>query len=104
MLLLSRFPTGTKTAAGNANEDIREAYGWPANSKGSGRSSPPWETSSSGANTIFPDLAGLVRLFFRQSHPVASRAFAVTAGFLMRPLGAFLFGWIDRVGRKTRSS
>jgi MFS family permease len=42
--------------------------------------------------------------FFEQSHPVAALLSTIalfTAGFLIRPLGAFLFGWMgDRVGRK----
>jgi MFS family permease len=43
--------------------------------------------------------------FFEKSHPVAALLSTIalfTAGFLIRPLGAFLFGWMgDRVGRKT---
>jgi MFS family permease len=42
--------------------------------------------------------------FFEKSHPVAALLSTIalfTAGFLIRPLGAFLFGWLgDRVGRK----
>jgi MFS family permease len=42
--------------------------------------------------------------FFEKSHPVAALLSTIalfTAGFLIRPLGAFLFGWMgDRVGRK----
>src|SRR5260221_9421451 len=42
--------------------------------------------------------------FLEQSHPVAALLSTValfTAGFLLRPLGDFLFGWMgDRVGRK----
>src|SRR5258708_15085401 len=42
--------------------------------------------------------------FFEQSHAVAALLSTIalfTAGFLIRPLGAFLFGWMgDRVGRK----
>ena len=42
--------------------------------------------------------------FFEQSHPVAALLSTIalfTAGFMIRPLGAFLFGWMDdRVGRK----
>src|ERR1700687_33503 len=42
--------------------------------------------------------------FFDKSHPVAALLSTIalfTAGFLIRPLGAFLFGWLgDRVGRK----
>jgi MFS family permease len=41
---------------------------------------------------------------FEKSHPVAALLSTValfTAGFLIRPFGAFLFGWMgDRVGRK----
>src|SRR5262250_2432179 len=40
-----------------------------------------------------------------KGHPVAALLSTIalfTAGFLIRPLGAFLFGWMgDRVGRKT---
>src|SRR5246500_5080440 len=42
--------------------------------------------------------------FFEKSHPVAALLSTIalfTAGFLIRPLGAFLFGWLgDKVGRK----
>jgi MFS family permease len=42
--------------------------------------------------------------FFEKSHPVAALLSTIalfTAGFLIRPLGAFLFGWMgDRIGRK----
>ena len=42
--------------------------------------------------------------FFEKGHPSAALITTVgifTAGFLIRPLGAFLFGWVgDRVGRK----
>jgi MFS family permease len=42
--------------------------------------------------------------FFEKSHPVAALLSTIalfTAGFLVRPLGAFVFGWMgDRVGRK----
>jgi MFS family permease len=42
--------------------------------------------------------------FFEKSHPVAALLSTIalfTAGFLIRPLGAFLFGWLgDLVGRK----
>src|SRR5262249_16680465 len=42
--------------------------------------------------------------FFEQSHPIAALLSTIalfTAGFLVRPLGAFLFGWMgDRIGRK----
>ncbi|HEY7300603.1 MAG TPA: MFS transporter [Xanthobacteraceae bacterium] len=47
---------------------------------------------------------GLSTKFFDKSHPVAALLSTIalfTAGFLVRPLGAFLFGWLgDRVGRK----
>lgn len=54
---------------------------------------------------IFGSLAAVLSVkFFEQSHPVAALLSTIalfTAGFLIRPLGAFLFGWIgDRVGRK----
>src|SRR5438876_5963903 len=54
---------------------------------------------------IFGSLAAVLSVkFFEQSHPVASLLSTIalfTAGFLIRPLGAFLFGWLgDRVGRK----
>src|SRR6201982_468635 len=54
---------------------------------------------------IFGSLAaGLSVKFFEQSPPVAALLSTIalfTAGFLIRPLGAFLFGWMgDRVGRK----
>src|SRR5258706_12520646 len=54
---------------------------------------------------IFGSLAAVLSVeFFEQSHPVAallSTLVLFTAGFLIRPLGAFLFGWLrDRVGRK----
>src|SRR6059036_3637009 len=54
---------------------------------------------------IFGSLAAVLSVkFFEQSHPVASLLSTIalfTAGFLIRPLGAFLFGWMgDRVGRK----
>src|SRR5258706_12530511 len=54
---------------------------------------------------IFGSLAAVLSgKFFEQSHPVAAllRTIALfTAGFLIRPLGAFLFGWMgDRIGRK----
>src|SRR4030081_2912554 len=42
--------------------------------------------------------------FFDKTHPVAALLSTIalfTARFLIRPLGAFLFGWLgDRVGRK----
>jgi len=54
---------------------------------------------------IFGSLAAVLSVkFFEKSHPVAALLSTValfTAGFLIRPLGAFLFGWMgDRVGRK----
>ncbi|NOJ48923.1 MFS transporter [Bradyrhizobium archetypum] len=54
---------------------------------------------------IFGSLAAVLSVkFFEQSHPVAALLSTIalfTAGFLIRPLGAFLFGWMgDRVGRK----
>jgi len=55
---------------------------------------------------IFGSLAAILSVkFFEQTHPVAALLSTIalfTAGFLIRPLGAFLFGWLgDRVGRKT---
>src|SRR5580692_11041677 len=54
---------------------------------------------------IFGSLASVLAVkFFEQSHPVAALLSTIalfTAGFLIRPVGAFLFGWVgDRVGRK----
>src|ERR1700747_1386287 len=54
---------------------------------------------------IFGSLAAVLSVkFFEQSHPVAALLSTIalfTAGFLIRPLGAFLFGWLgDKVGRK----
>ena len=54
---------------------------------------------------IFGSLATILSVkFFEKSHPVAALLSTIalfTAGFLVRPLGAFLFGWLgDRVGRK----
>jgi MFS family permease len=54
---------------------------------------------------IFGSLAGILSVkFFEKTHPVAALLSTIalfTAGFLVRPLGAFLFGWLgDRVGRK----
>jgi MFS family permease len=54
---------------------------------------------------IFGSLAAVLSVkFFEQSHPVAALLSTIalfTAGFLIRPMGAFLFGWMgDRVGRK----
>src|SRR6266542_1844610 len=54
---------------------------------------------------IFRSLAAVLSVkFFEQSNPVAALLSTIalfTAGLLIRPLGAFLFGWMgDRVGRK----
>ena len=54
---------------------------------------------------IFGSLATVLSVkFFEKSHPVAALLSTIalfTAGFLIRPLGAFLFGWMgDRIGRK----
>jgi len=54
---------------------------------------------------IFGSLATVLAVkFFEKTHPVAALLSTValfTAGFLVRPLGAFVFGWMgDRVGRK----
>ncbi|HEY6869617.1 MAG TPA: MFS transporter [Novosphingobium sp.] len=54
---------------------------------------------------IFGSLAAvLAAKFFEKSHPIAALLSTIalfTAGFLVRPLGAFLFGWMgDKVGRK----
>src|SRR5262250_1321080 len=54
---------------------------------------------------IFGSLASILAVkFFEKSHPVAAFLSTVaifSVGFLIRPLGAFLFGWLgDRVGRK----
>ena len=54
---------------------------------------------------IFGSLAAILSVkFFEQSNPVAALLSTIalfTAGFLIRPLGAFLFGWMgDRIGRK----
>src|SRR5438045_8818523 len=54
---------------------------------------------------IFGSLAAVLSVkFFEQSHPVAALLSTIalfTAGVLIRPLGAFLFGWMgDKVGRK----
>ncbi len=54
---------------------------------------------------IFGSLAAVLSVkFFDKSHPVAALLSTIalfTAGFLIRPLGAFVFGWLgDRVGRK----
>jgi MFS family permease len=54
---------------------------------------------------IFGSLAAILSVkFFDKAHPVAALLSTIalfTAGFLIRPLGAFLFGWLgDKVGRK----
>src|SRR5260221_3893602 len=54
---------------------------------------------------IFGSLAAILSVkFFDKTHPVAALLSTIalfTAGFLIRPLGAFLFGWLgDKVGRK----
>src|SRR5919201_6369686 len=54
---------------------------------------------------IFGSLAAILSVkFFDKANPVAALLSTIalfTAGFLIRPLGAFLFGWLgDRVGRK----
>jgi MFS family permease len=54
---------------------------------------------------IFGSLAAVLSVkFFEKSHPVAALLSTIAlfiAGFLIRPLGAFLFGWMgDRIGRK----
>jgi len=54
---------------------------------------------------IFGSLASLLAVkFFAKEHPVAAFLSTValfSVGFLIRPLGAFAFGWVgDRVGRK----
>jgi len=54
---------------------------------------------------IFGSLASILAVkFFDKSHPVAAFLSTVaifSVGFLIRPLGAFVFGWLgDRVGRK----
>jgi MFS family permease len=54
---------------------------------------------------IFGSLAAILSVkFFEKSHPVAALLSTIalfTAGFLVRPLGAFVFGWMgDRIGRK----
>src|SRR5436189_4897004 len=54
---------------------------------------------------IFGSLAAVLSVkFFEQRHPVAALLSTIalfTAGFLIRPLGAFRFGWMgDRIGRK----
>ena len=69
-------------------------------------------TAAAGGNVIewydfyiFGALATILAVkFFDKTHPVAALLSTIalfTAGFLIRPLGAFLFGWMgDRIGRK----
>src|SRR6202140_5715709 len=69
-------------------------------------------TAAAGGNVIewydfyiFGSLATILSVkFFEKSHPVAALLSTIalfTAGFLVRPLGAFVFGWMgDVVGRK----
>jgi MFS family permease len=69
-------------------------------------------TAAAGGNVIewydfyiFGSLAAVLSVkFFEKSNPVAALLSTIalfTAGFLVRPLGAFLFGWLgDRAGRK----
>ena len=69
-------------------------------------------TAAAGGNVIewydfyiFGSLASVLSVkFFEKSNPVAALLSTIalfTAGFLVRPLGAFVFGWMgDRVGRK----
>ena len=69
-------------------------------------------TAAAGGNVIewydfyiFGSLAAVLSVkFFEPSHPVAALLSTIalfTAGFLIRPLGAFVFGWMgDRIGRK----
>jgi len=54
---------------------------------------------------IFGSLAAILSVkFFDKTHPVAALLSTIalfTAGFLVRPIGAFVFGWMgDRIGRK----
>ena len=54
---------------------------------------------------IFGSLASILAVkFFSKTHPVAAFLSTVaifSVGFLIRPLGAFVFGWLgDKVGRK----
>jgi len=69
-------------------------------------------TAAAGGNVIewydfyiFGSLAAILSVkFFEKTHPIAALLSTIalfTAGFLIRPLGAFLFGWLgDVVGRK----
>src|SRR5437867_11591722 len=54
---------------------------------------------------IFGSLAAILAVkFFEKGHPVAAFLSTVaifSVGFLIRPLGAFVFGWLgDKVGRQ----
>src|SRR5260370_40224132 len=54
---------------------------------------------------IFGSLASILAVkFFDKTHPVAAFLSTVaifSVGFMIRPLGAFVFGWLgDKVGRK----
>jgi MFS family permease len=54
---------------------------------------------------IFGSLASILAIkFFEKGHPVAAFLSTIalfSVGFLIRPLGAFVFGWLgDKVGRK----
>src|SRR5260370_3457370 len=66
-------------------------------------------TAAAGGNVIewydfyiFGSLATILSVkFFDKSHPVAALLSTIalfTAGFLVRPLGAFVFGWLGDVG------
>ena len=69
-------------------------------------------TAAAGGNVIewydfyiFGSLAAVLSVkFFEKTNPVAALLSTIalfTAGFLIRPLGAFVFGWMgDRIGRK----
>src|SRR6202795_2049943 len=69
-------------------------------------------TAAAGGNVIewydfyiFGSLAAVLSVkFFEKTHPVAALLSTIalfTAGFLVRPLGALVFGWMgDRIGRK----
>ena len=55
---------------------------------------------------IFGSLAAVLSVkFFEKSNPVAALLSTIalfTAGFLVRPLGAFLFGWLGEDRKSTR--
>src|SRR6516162_9049426 len=67
-------------------------------------------TAAAGGNVIewydfyiFGSLAAILSVkFFEKSNVALLTTIGIfTAGFLIRPLGAFLFGWLgDRIGRK----